>query len=214
MTDPNVRPAYLSAAATALVLLGESALSPAWDAPAAVSGFTLGALAGHLARGGIWAVEEYLDGPAPGPEAELWDAATYYAFIPLESDSPIWGAVRDRAQELAKLGGSSVVEQAGGALERLAERITKAPPDATIAVIEGIPMLLDEFLRTRLVELLVHSDDLAVSLGITTPTFSADAVAVVTHLATDISRRRAGDLAVLRAQFRPERQASPVLRAL
>jgi Mycothiol maleylpyruvate isomerase N-terminal domain len=214
MTDSNVRPAYLSAAATALVLLGESALSAAWDAPTAVSGFTLGALAGHLARGGIWAVEEYLDGAAPGPEVELWDAATYYAFIPLESDSPIWGAVRDRAQELAKLGGSAVVEQAGGALERLGERITKAAPDATIAVIEGIPMLLDEFLRTRLVELLVHSDDLAVSLGIATPTFSADAVAVVTHLATDIARRRAGDLAVLRAQFRPERQPSPVLRAL
>ena len=64
---------------------------------------------------------------------------------------------------------------------------------------------LDDFLLTRLVELSVHLDDLATSLGVPGPALS-DAVTVpVRHLLVDLAAERHGDVAVLRALSRSER---------
>jgi hypothetical protein len=64
---------------------------------------------------------------------------------------------------------------------------------------------LDQCLLTRVLELVVHADDLAVSLGVPTPTFEPDVVdATVTTLAR-ISVAKRGQLPVLRALSRRER---------
>jgi hypothetical protein len=66
-------------------------------------------------------------------------------------------------------------------------------------------MMLDDMLVTRMMELAVHSDDLAVSVGIDTPVLPPSAVEVVIDLLSRLAVRRHGPTAVLRALSRAER---------
>lgn len=72
---------------------------------------------------------------------------------------------------------------------------------------------LDRYLRTRVVELAVHGDDLAASVGLAfdVPPAVAD---IVFGVCLELARARAGDLQVLRAFVRRERAAPGVLRVL
>jgi hypothetical protein len=75
-------------------------------------------------------------------------------------------------------------------------------------------MTVEDYVATRLVEAVVHGDDLAASLGPEPPPFSDEATAFVAELLWASLRRRAGDAALLRALARSERAAPGVLRAL
>ncbi|OWY60548.1 hypothetical protein B7486_68580, partial [cyanobacterium TDX16] len=57
---PTIRAAYLDAAQSATSLLSHPAVAQRWDQPSVLEGMTVGALAGHLARG-ILQVEWFLD---------------------------------------------------------------------------------------------------------------------------------------------------------
>jgi hypothetical protein len=73
---PTIRATYLSAAQSATSLLADPAVGEQWDRPSVLDGMTVGALAGHLARG-VLQVEWYLDDEVPGPPSI--DAEQYYA---------------------------------------------------------------------------------------------------------------------------------------
>ena len=75
-------------------------------------------------------------------------------------------------------------------------------------------MLLDDYLITRLLEVVVHTDDLAVSLGIEPPDFPRPATAAVIDCLLEVARRRHGDIAVVRAFTRRERDRPEALRVL
>ena len=75
-------------------------------------------------------------------------------------------------------------------------------------------LLLDEYLKTRLVELTVHMDDLAFSLDLPTPVYPEAAYTVVIDTLVSVATLRSGPLIVLRALSRGERQAPDVLRVL
>jgi hypothetical protein len=72
-------------------------------------------------------------------------------------------------------------------------------------------MRLDDYLVTRIVELAVHADDLATSVGLESSLPPA-ALAMAVHSLVDVVRVRHGDLAVLRALSRRERQTPELLR--
>ena len=64
---------------------------------------------------------------------------------------------------------------------------------------------LVELLRTRCVELTVHTTDLAISVGVSDPGGNDDAVRIAVDLLTAAARQRYGDRAVLTALTRRER---------
>ncbi len=66
-------------------------------------------------------------------------------------------------------------------------------------------MTLDRYLDTRLVELAVHVDDLAVSLGVATPELDDAATRRAVAVCAELARQRHGAVAVLRALARHER---------
>ena len=66
-------------------------------------------------------------------------------------------------------------------------------------------MPLDSYLVTRMVEAVIHSDDLAHSLGIDTPTFAPDVVDLVMVALLGMARERHGDIIMLREFARGER---------
>jgi hypothetical protein len=71
-------------------------------------------------------------------------------------------------------------------------------------------MHLDDYLVTRTIELAVHLDDLAVSIGVDTPSLDPRAIDLVTACLVKIARIRHGDVEVLRAMARRERVAQAV----
>ena len=73
---------------------------------------------------------------------------------------------------------------------------------------------LDDWVANRTIEILVHADDLAVSVGLDPLVLPADAARLAIQSLVDISRHREGDLTVLRALSRRERQSAEALRAL
>lgn len=64
---------------------------------------------------------------------------------------------------------------------------------------------LDDFLITRMLEITVHCDDLACSVGVETPTQPSAVVDPVVALLSQLAVQRHGATAVLRALSRAER---------
>jgi hypothetical protein len=69
----------------------------------------------------------------------------------------------------------------------------------------GRVLTIDDCAAACLLELVVHADDLAVSLGLEPVAFSEPAIDIVVVTLSRISRKRHGDLAVIRSLSRPRR---------
>ena len=68
----------------------------------------------------------------------------------------------------------------------------------------------DDFLVVRMVEITVHSDDLAVSVGLTAPSLPPAVLAPVLGLLTRLAVRRHGQSAVVAALTRAERAPAAI----
>ena len=130
-------------------------------------------------------------------------------------------AVRERSHTVAVHGREQVLALASDALERLADRLVAEPADRQITS-RRIPLTLDEFLRTRCVEIAVHVEDLELSIGLgpgltaadPVPDLPEDVVADAVAVLVDTAIARHGMRAVLTALCRRERDHVDALRAL
>ena len=75
---------------------------------------------------------------------------------------------------------------------------------------QGWSLTTHDFAVTRLMEMVVHADDLAASVGVHTPEFPDDVVAPVLGLLSGVAVRRHGQAAVVRALSRPQRAPGSV----
>ncbi|MBW3668826.1 MAG: maleylpyruvate isomerase N-terminal domain-containing protein [Actinobacteria bacterium] len=183
--------------------------------PSALGEFSVRGLAGHLVRA-TTSVEAYLDGPEP-EDVPIGPAEYYAAAVGDDIDvlaSPLHRSIRERGEELAADGHAALVATLDAALDRLHLRLMDERPDRRLRVFKGLVMTLDDYLVTRMVELLVHIDDLAVSVGLPTPEPSPEAVDDAVRVLVDVARLRHGDVAVLRALTRRERDPHHALRVL
>lgn len=208
------RTAFIEAATYAASLLGRSEVTDHWHEASVLPEFTIAGLAGHLLRG-IKTVEKYLDGS--DPVGEPITAADYYDSIAITPDisSSLNRDVRSRGEEEAAIGSLAVAEEASALIERLDARLATEALDRRLQVLGELMITLDEYLRTRVVELVIHTEDLALSVDLPYPAEVAPAVATVAiNTLVDLARLRHGDLAVLRALARRERDTVNALRAL
>ncbi|GAB7191520.1 hypothetical protein NUM3379_22280 [Kineococcus sp. NUM-3379] len=208
------RDVYAEAAAVAVDLVGSGEVAARWGQDSVLPGMAVGALAAHLARS-VLQVEWYLD--APVTDGPLVTARTYYARLEGTTvpGSDLNTGVRRRSETTALDGPAAVAAQAREALGRLRGRLPGEPPGRRVAVLhrQGEEMLLDEYLRTRCVEIAVHTEDLA--LGVGSPVRAPRrAVALAVDLLVAAARQRSGDVAVLHALARRERDTAGALRVL
>ncbi|MFE7792811.1 maleylpyruvate isomerase N-terminal domain-containing protein [Streptomyces sp. NPDC057460] len=210
----EMRKAYLLAAERAVQLLATEELARCWAKESVLPGMSVGGLAGHLARS-VLQVEWFLDGQVVG--AEPVSPVRYYARLVGTSvpDSALNVGVRARSEETAAAGPTVVAEQAQAAWQRLADRMGKEPADRRVAILHrpGEEMLLDGYLQTRCVELAVHLDDLALSVGVRCSAPEA-ALAFAVDVLVAAARERSGDRAVMHALARRERDVAQALRVL
>jgi len=205
--------AFLDAASTAVHVLERPELAERWRQDSVLPRFAVAALAGHLARG-MTTVEQYLDGPEPD-EAGI-SAARYFHTVIRSADisDPAHQAIRDRGADAAAAGPAALAGDARAALGRLSSRLAGVGAGRRLRVAGGLVMTLDEYLRTRVVELVVHADDLATSLGVELAPPRPATCSVAIDVLVGVARIRHGDLAVLRALTRRERDQAQALRVL
>ena len=209
----TIRSTYLETATTAVNLITAPVVGARWDEASACEGLTVGALAAHLARSLIQ-VETGLSHPVP--TGALITAVEYYAVIQeqlLEPDSDLNAGVVERAREAASVGFEALASEIRLVLERLRHALAEEPDTRTVVAF-GAPMLLDEYLRTRVIELVVHLDDLTTTLDQESLAISPDAYRAAIETLFGIACERSGNLAVLRALTRRDRTVGDPLRVL
>lgn len=193
---------YLDVAGIVVDTLASTEVRDAWNSPSVLKAQTVGSLAGHLARGGVWLVGQYLDDGVPSGPVSIDSAAEYFATFAADATPAAEKAIRDRGAEAAATGHARVVEDAGQRLASLDPLLRATPVDQRITVIGGQVMHLGNYLDTRLVEQVVHLDDLARSLGRDSFPLPTRATARVLTIGFEVAQIRAGDTAVLRALYR------------
>jgi hypothetical protein len=202
MVPVNVRQLFLDGAAVVLDAVGDESVAKAWHNDSVLEEQAVASLAGHLARGGVWVVDDYLDGPPPSAPPDFASAGEYFAAIADAFDENAQRAARERGATVGAVGQAQLVAQLADRLHALEARLRSEPEDRLMAVIAGRTMRLDDYLVTRIVEQTVHLDDLARSVGRDPWSVAVEAQALVIAVGAEIGRRRYGATAMLRALYR------------
>lgn len=195
-------------------LLAAEHLDAAWQAPSALPGMTIGALAAHLVRAYTTTATYLAADEPPAPPGDTIDAAGYFATAlagDADDHASLDRQVLERAVGEAEAGPSGVRERLRDTLAHLATELPRQPATRRVAVLGGIVMLLEDYLATRMVEIAVHSDDLAVSLDIPTPQLLAPLLDLVVTTLVGTAAARHGRLELVRALTRSERTRPGVL---
>jgi hypothetical protein len=199
------RRAFVDAADIALDLASSAEVGAAWDAESSCAGMSVGGLAHHLVGQPV-DTARLLDAE-PGLEPisllEHYDRA---AWVTAGHDDDVNVTIRTGSDRFAAAGRDAVLDNARQALDRL-PTLLEAPrdPDTVLIAWQGWAMATDDFLTTRLMEIVVHSDDLAASVDLPTPVFPDDAVTPALALLTSVAAHRHGQAAVVRLLTRPQR---------
>ena len=204
---------FLLTAGSAVTLLHDPAVTAAWDRPAVLAGFKVSGLAGHLARQ-IFLVPRLLAQPIPdGPALSLLG---HYATVPwVVAGPPRPGDEPDRViaggEAEAAIGPAALAATAAAATAALGAALPAEPPGRLVHLPWGPwELSLDDFLVTRMMEILVHSDDLALSAGVPTPALPLEITDRILGLLVTLAARAHGPTPVLRALSRAERAPATI----
>jgi uncharacterized protein (TIGR03083 family) len=184
--------AQFEQSAHAFVDLVHQIPADAWNAPG-LGEWTVRSLVGHTTRA-ILTVEQYLHLDDPG-EVNVPDAEHYYAQVYVQFTDP--DAVRERGVEAGRWLGEDPALRIVEALGRANLEIELAGPQRVVSI-GGMGIPLPEYLRTRVLELVVHTFDIARAIGRPAEVPVA-AIEAATALAASTAALRGDGEAVLRA---------------
>jgi len=106
----------------------------------------------------------------------------------------------------AALGAAALHDRTADALETVRRLLAAgAAHDIVLIPWQGWSLHRDDFLLTRMLEIVVHTDDLAISAGVPTPEFPAEVFTPVCDLLVRLAVKRHGQSAVISALTRRER---------
>lgn len=206
----DTRTAYLDSYRALSVLAAAPKLTERWHSESALADFSVRGLAGHLIVRTGRAVLDYLDADLPAGASPV-DGPRYYATVLGRMDAAEHEQVRVRGEAAAPDGPEGLLASYEGALEGLA-RLDEEPPDRLVHVYGGIVLRLDDYLVTRICEILIHADDLAVSLELDPLDFPQAAWDLALEHLLAVARMTHGDRAVLMGFSRRERDPGNALR--
>jgi hypothetical protein len=202
----EIRDAYVEAATSTLHLLRDPDVEAAWEQPSALAEFSVGGLAAHLAHQ-VLSVPSVVGATAPEDEPipllGHYERATWRGAKP---DAEINVGIRAHADGLAAAGAQLLADRVGETISTLPALLSAQPPERAVRTPSGPWSLrLDDFLVTRMMEIAVHSDDLAYSVGVEAPPLPDAVLRPVLGLLTGLAVREHGQAALLRALARAER---------
>ncbi|MEV0623092.1 maleylpyruvate isomerase N-terminal domain-containing protein [Nonomuraea sp. NPDC050404] len=205
------RQSYLLAASSAVALLRDPAVAASWDKPSALMEFSVAGLAGHLAHQLVRVGDVLVPNGQVAEPITLLDHFTRSPWVQAGLDHESNLTVRRGGEAAAAAGPAVLVERAQALLEMQNAALASEPADRVVNLPwAGWSLRLDDFLLTRLVELVVHSDDLAASVGVDTPTLPDSVIEPVVELLARLAVHRHGPTAVIRTLSRAERAPATI----
>ena len=208
----RARELFLTAAAAAADLLATPEVDAAWHRPSALPKLSVQGLAGHLAVQ-VFFVSQALE--APLPDEEPISIHDYYArasWIGADGPDEDFGrAIRTGGEKEAADGAAALSARVAQAVRELRDVLPSTPSRLVRRANWGpYALTLDDYATTRLLEIAIHNDDLAHSVGVPTPELPAEAAETVVDLLSRIALRRHGQTNVLRALSRTERAPASI----
>jgi hypothetical protein len=201
----TVRETYLSAATVAVALLSSPEVAAAWGTPSALDKMTVGAVAAHLARQ-LHNVPVVLAQQPGEPVIGVLDHYARSAWVGADVDAETNQVTRRNAELSAADGPAALASQTAALRAQLPGLLAAEPSDRIVSLPwASWSMTLDDFLVTRLIEIAVHNDDLACSVGLPAPALPELATDIVLTVLWQVAVRRHGVTAVLRSLTRSER---------
>ncbi|MEU4347751.1 maleylpyruvate isomerase N-terminal domain-containing protein [Streptomyces sp. NPDC023838] len=202
----SLRLDFLALAGSVPDLLRDPAVAAAWPGPSALAEFGVAGLAGHLAYQ-VLSIPPTLAAPVPSePTVSLLGHYERVEWIGAGLDDEISVRIRQGGENASADGPAALADQVDAAVAELTQTLATAENRPVRIPLWGPwSLLLDDFLTTRMMEIAVHGDDLAVSVGIAAPHLAPSAVESVVDLLSRLAVRRHGPTAVLRALSRAER---------
>ena len=198
--------AFLGAVDLSLELAARPQVRDAWEQESACAGMTVGGLTHHLLKQAGNTVRGLRAEPDDAPPIALLEHYARAAWVEAGPEDEANVSIRDGENDGAQVGPHVVLELAGEWADDL-PGLLAAPrdPDTIFIPWQGWSLTTEDFLTTRLMELVVHGDDLAASVGLDTPTYPEGVITPVLGLLTGVAVRRHGQTAVVRGLSRPQR---------
>lgn len=200
-----IRTAFLEAAQSVIDLIASDAVAEKWTSPSALQGYDVAGLTGHLGRG-LGTPLLYLEESIPSTDEPI-TPGQYFASVDADDDD-LHTAIRARGLKAAAGGQGALVAELDRTLETLRIRLDDEPFDRRVTVFGDQVMYLDEYLITRLVELVVHGEDLAISVGIKPSAWPGTAIDLVLAALVEAAAIKHGPTALITALSRRERLAA------
>jgi hypothetical protein len=191
-------------------LVARPEVNAVWTVESSCAGMSVGGLTRHLVSQPVNVVRLLTTEVPEG--VETIDVLEHYARAAwtredLGGDTNT--SIRATSDEQAADGTDAAQELVSHAREQLRTALAGAPPTVYIPW-QGWALDTDDFLVTRLMEMVVHADDLAASVAVPVPEFGPGVLDPVFRLLTALSVRRHGQDALVRALTRPQRAPATV----
>jgi hypothetical protein len=200
---------FLAAARIASDLVRRPEVAHRWSEESTCAGMTVGALACHLVSQWHNAVR-LLGSPAGEEPITVWEHYERAAWVHSGLDEAPNVGIREGSEESAADGPEPLLDMVAG-LEPALAALGSSPRSGPVAIPwQGWSLTQGDFLLTRMMEIVVHSDDLASSVGLEAPEFPDEVVVPVLALLTGLAVRRHGQAAMVRALTRPQRAPASV----
>jgi uncharacterized protein (TIGR03083 family) len=207
---------FFAATSSVAELIESPAVGDRWGERSCLEGFTVGGLVGHVVRS-VQALVDLLERPLP-EGARVVTPAEFFGVNKAKDpvlDDPFAKFIIKDGENRAECGQRAVVRtfrELVGQAEEVLGSLTPMTIIPTVRVPDGVTSL-GIYLTTRVVELVVHGDDLASSVGIDwQPPFAAGALAI--GILVQIATEQHGAVEVLRVLARSERAAPDVFPVL
>ena len=206
------RAGVVGCAELVLRLVSRPEVAAAWTRESSCAGMTVGGLTRHLVGQTVYVADLLRSDPADGADARTITLLGHYAeaaWLHEDLDGDSNRFVREKSDAQAADGPDVAVALQRDAVARLPEALAD-PPATTYLPWQGWRLPTDDFVVTRLMEMVVHSDDLAVSVDVPTPDFGSAVLDPVLGLLSALALRRHGQDAVVRTLTRPQRAPASI----
>lgn len=202
---------FVAAAAIASDLATAPEVARRWTDESACEGMTVGGLAYHLVAQVRNTVRLVGAAPAAEPPIPLLEHYSRAAWVTSTLDAEVNVDIREGSDAEASAGPASLADLVSRLRPELPVVLDAvSSDDAVLIPWQGWSLAVHDWLVTRMMEIVVHSDDLAASIGRPTPEFPDDVLTPVLALLTAVAVRRHGQAALVRALSRPQRAPASV----
>lgn len=202
---------FVVAARTAADLALRTEVAQQWTEESACAGMSVGGLANHLVDQVALAVRLIEAGAGEQDPIGLDQHYARAAWVHTDLDSEANTGIREGSDRQAEAGPAALQARAERHLARLPAVLGSVADDTPVLVPwQGWALTVDDLLTTRAMEMMVHADDLAASVGLETPTFPDEEAERVVALLGRLAVRRHGQAALVRALARPQRAPGSV----